>query len=249
VEFRAAAHAITDPAGNEPTETKAAGRGGGDSHRATAAALVEDYLRLCRNPAQDILRWLKETDDSPGVVYLTRPIRRGERDVLVLSQKSTSELEKPGWIRGDTLHEMQVRLDAHRPERIADGLPPRSPARPLGDDQMRSLRPTDHPGGTPTAATFGAAGTDAAGEFATDLAALSATFAARGAAIRRAVRPGDVAALLRALKAEQTLVQRNVLDRWCLTARKAGEQRAPPGFANPKTAESLPTRPSPHQFG
>jgi hypothetical protein len=95
VEFRAAAHAITDPAGNEPTETKAAGRGGGDSHRATAAALVEDYLRLCRNPAQDILRWLKETDDSPGVVYLTRPIRRGERDVLVLSQKAHPNWKSP----------------------------------------------------------------------------------------------------------------------------------------------------------
>ena len=38
----------------------------------------DGYLNLCRNPSADVLRWLKESDDTPGVGMLTRPTTKGD---------------------------------------------------------------------------------------------------------------------------------------------------------------------------
>ena len=153
----------------------------------------------------------------PGVARLTWPTTGELHD----RQRTASKLEDLGRLRSDLLHRLQARMDTHRRERSADGLSARSAAGPFGHDELRSLRTQQGAN-----LTSNQGDRDPGGEFAAELGAVSATFAARMAAVRRSARPADIAALLRALQAQQVVAKRDVLNRWHMAARNASVQQS-----------------------
>jgi hypothetical protein len=121
-----------------------------------------------------------------------------------------------------TLHPMQGGLDTDRkPGGSLDDLPPGSRTGAGGHDQLRSLRAeggSDLAGPPEENTAFGA-------DFSAELGAAGAHYAARMAAARRALRPGEVAAALRALQNERVLAVRFIIDKWAAARRNAAQRR------------------------
>lgn len=220
--FKGAAKAVTAPPMPAPKPRRRR-RGGTDSRSLVGLAIVADYVNLCRNPAGDLMRWLEELDGPPGAVRFIRPTKMGATHEHTRAfRQPRSDLADARGLRRDALHQVRDGLDTNRARGRPDGLSARSHAgarrydglRPLQTLQRRNL--TLAGGRDPHIRDHGPP--DASGVFAAELGAVSAHYAARIAAVRASARPGDVAALLRALKDEQVLAEREVISRWQASA-------------------------------
>jgi hypothetical protein len=184
-------------------------------------ALVEDYVRLCHDPMQDLRRWMAEDKRNKGAGRGVLSImERGEH----AQDLSAAGLAGADRLRGQPLHELQGRMDAHRNGwQGAHSLLARSRAGSSGNGELRPLRAEGRAGlesGQPASAAGEAAGEVIGGE----LAAVSAYYRARIAAARQG-SPADIAALVQALRNEQTLAIRAVVERWQAGARASTERR------------------------
>ncbi len=107
----------------------------------TAKGIVEDYLKLCRNPAKDLRRWMDEDPRFRG-----ERIQRRERFFSTKGEsgdvsKTAVVVAEGGRVRGESLPELRGGLDAHRQGRRAvDDLPARQGAGVVRNDGLRQVR-------------------------------------------------------------------------------------------------------------
>ena len=232
-EFKLVAKQTSEPAAPKPARTKQ--RSGGDKGL-TVSVLVASYLRLCHDPCKDVIRWIEEDKRRPASVSTTAA--QQATDHVETPPRTPPTLEDAGRLCARALHQMQGGLDQDRqPGWSADDLSARSRAGAGGDDQLRSLRAEgrQHLAGDAP---------DGSGEFASELGALDGYFASRRAAIRSSSRPGERAALLRALANEQVVAKRAVMSRWQAARREAHSRRQLPPSEAPMVSGMLPIRPS-----
>ena len=205
-----------------------------------ARKLVDDYLDLCRNPAKDVLRWLKETDDLPGVVT-SRLTTKGDTHVHNQIRRTTPPLDYTRRLCSDPLHSMHHGMDAHRDQwRSAHGVSSRPSAGTRRYDELRSLRAEQRADITDRRGDAGA-GMDVSSE----LAAAGSYFAGRLAAARTACRPGDVAAAIRTLENERVIAMRAIIDRWKMATRDIEHSRKLCGGARRASHQSPTTSRNP----
>ena len=226
--FGSAAHLTTTPHPAPRPQPKKRRGGSSDGRSRVGLAIVEDYVKLCRDPAQDLMRWLQETDNLPGVARFTRPTTMGETHEQTSLWQSRSQLENTGRLCSDSLHGLRDGLDPHRQRRSDYSMLARSTARTSGHDTLRPLQ--THEGRNlsfrdpPKIAQVSTPHSDGCGSA---LGAIDGDFAARRAAILASARPSDIRALLRALADEQTVARRNALDRSRSTAPTAHVSQRP----------------------
>ena len=195
----------------------------------TAAGMVEDYVRLCRDPVRDLKRWIAEDKRSRIRSYepTTRLPSWGEH--VRTEKQQTDAVARAVGIRDKPLHEMRGRLDAPLEKRE---LPDRVSSRPrsgvAGDGGLRSFRAEGGAGLTPAAILSLRADVSAA--FQAEHAGLLNYYAARIEAAKRGASPAAIMAAIRAIADEQTAALRNLADR-----RHAAEA---------KEREKQPTRPA-----
>jgi hypothetical protein len=231
-EFRRTARALAAP------KPKPAGRrrrrGGSDGGRGlTTASIADSYLRLCQDPCKDLRRWVREDKTRGGVSGPIVPPSENHHDET--ESGPTSLVENPRGVRSLALHPVQSRVDANRePRGRIDDLPPRSRTSADGHDQLRSVRAeggSDLGGPSEESTAIG-------GDFSAELGAAGAYYATRMAAARRALRPGEVGAALRALQNERVLAMRAIIDKWAAARRNTAQRRA---AARPKRPAGLQT--------
>ena len=216
-EFRAAAQEVTSPL-PAPSQGRQE-RGSSDRGlELSTASLADSYIGLCHDPCKDIGRWIDEDTRHRRSSFLATPLT-GEGQKNENSTRGASVVAVPAGLRGDTLYEMQSRLDPHGREGLADSLSAGPRTSISGHDQLRSV---SAPRGVDAAhdAEIGA------GEFGAELGAISAHFAERKAAVRASLSPQDAAAALRSLQSEQVLAMRAVVDRWMIASRNASQRRS-----------------------
>ena len=208
-----------------PPPRKATSRGG-DSRSLVGLAIVDGYVKLCRNPAGDIMRWLAEFDGPPGADRLARPTTRGDKhEHTTAFRQPGSDLADTRGLRRHALHHVRDGLDAHRTRRGADRLSARSAASAGRYEGLRSLQAGERGNLVLRGGVSAECSIDFGGAISAELAAVSSHYAARMAAVRRSARPGDVAYLLRALADDQVLAKREVIGRM-RAARRVYEERS-----------------------
>ena len=220
-QFCVAAQKLAEFQHTSAPRPKRRGNRGGGGHRLTTAALADSYLKLCHDPCKDLHRWIAEDKKRPGLRQRAPPPAQETRHEIT-TLRATSFVEDARRLCGRALHQVQGRLDTHGNQgRIVDDLSARSRAGAERHDTLRSLRAE----GRGDLADVRDDASNASGEFASELGALSGYFAARRAAIRRSSNPGDVAAALRALQNEQTLATRAVIEQWMTASRNTAQRR------------------------
>jgi len=242
--FRVAAHSVTTRPAPTPRRGRKARRGGGQgARRFTTGALAGDYLRLCRDPLRDLQRWMDEDlrrgRAGRGAQLITR---RGD-DAAKDTTPAQSYLVNTQGLRGQPLHELQGRLDAHGDDgRHTHGLSARPRAGLAGYDGLQQVR-ADERAGVDLSRATGEAAADTSFTFGDELAAVSSIYAAKIAAVRRTLNPRDIAAAVRALRNEQAGAVRAVMQRWSAAKRAATERRQAKSASAPSAARA-PVRPA-----
>ena len=225
--WRAAARSATDPPGGKPRPRKRT-RSGGDSKSArplTVSGIVADYLALCRNPLQDLQRWIAEDKKRPGGPrrVFQPPTNREGKDV---ADTTKTGLANAHGIRGHPLPKLRGGLDTHRKRgRGSDRVLARSRARFGRYDRLRSLRGEEAAGaggGVTAPRSGGDAGADLS--FRGARAAVAALYAAKIEATRRSLPPREIAAALRALVEERRAAMR-AIDEHHRAAQAAAHER------------------------
>ncbi len=203
--MRAAARSLTQSAPRPTWRKRGKGEADGKSiARNVARELAEDYLKLCQNPARNVLRWLAEDRKRPGRIQIVT--RAGRNDAA--SRRETFK-QAAQWLRRHPLPAMRHGLDAHRQGgRGADNLPP---GQGEGAGQHGRLRPL-------RAAVEGLThrarhGDDLAGRFGAMAEGISAEFRHKLAALRHRLRPWEMAAAIRALQDERHAAMRALRER------------------------------------
>jgi hypothetical protein len=202
--------------------------------------LVEDYLKLCRDPARDLQRWLAEDDKRAGIPERRiQPTIGKEYDHAHAS--TVIIMADAAGLRRDALPQLRSGLDAHRQGgRSGDGLSSQSRAGAGGNDRLRSLRgqgaetgrlASDLDRATPDA--WRAASADGSSiSYEAEAAAISGLFRMKLAGLRRRLRPSEIPAAVRALQDEKRAALRAVKERREIARfgeRQAQKQaRAPP---------------------
>jgi hypothetical protein len=196
-------------------------RGSADGGRGlTTSSLADNYLRLCHDPCKDLKRWIAE--DKARRRASGPIIPPWENHHVQTKNGLTSLMEDARRVRSLTLHSMQGRLDTDRkPRGSPDDLPAGSRAGAVGHDQLRSLRAEGGSDLSGLQADSPAIGAD----FSDELGAISAYYAARMAAARRALKPWEVAAALRTLQNERALAMRAIMAKWAAARRNAAHRR------------------------
>lgn len=214
------------------------GRDGGRG--LTTSSIADNYLRLCHDPCKDLKRWIAEDKARRRV---SRPIIPPWENHHVQTENGlTSVMEDARRLRSNTLHPMQGRLDADRkPRGSVDDLPPGSRAGAVGHDQLRSLRTERGSDLSGLQADSTAIGPD----FSAELGAISAYYAARMAAARRALKPWEVAAALRTLQNERALAIRAIMAKWAAARRNAAQR---PVLARPRRPAGSQSLSSDYRF-
>ena len=228
--FRRAARALAAPKPKPAVRRRR--RGGSDGgRRLTTATIADSYLRLCHDPCKDVRRWIREDKSWGRASGPIIPPSENHHDETKTGPSSL--MEDTRRVRSHTLHSMQGGLDPDRkPGGSLDDLPPGSRTGADGHDQLRSLRAeggSDLAGPSEESTAFGA-------DFSAELGAAGAYYAARMAAARRALRPGEVAAALRALQNERVLAMRAIIAKWAAARRNAAQRRV---AAKPKRPAGL----------
>ena len=117
---------------------------------------------------------------------------------------------------------MPTRLDSHWRESRADGVLARSSSRAIGYDELRSLRAPER-----EHLTGPSESTDTIrGDLGSDLAGISAYYAARIAAAKRSANPAAVRAALMALHNERSLAMRNAIQCWVAASKRRTKRQA-----------------------
>lgn len=219
--FKAAADAATVPAPKPAPSKRSTNRGGTDSRSFSALAIVENYVKLCRDPASDLMAWLREFDACPVVADTIRSTSTKGTNEQTTFRGARSHLENSAGIRGHPLHALRDGLDAYGRTRSAHRLPTGPPTGPFRYDTLRPLQAAEgsHLGSTGPPPTR--APPQARANTASELGAIDAAFAGRRAAILLTARPGDVPALLRALAGEQVVARQAILDRQAASVRSS----------------------------
>ncbi len=106
----------------------------------TAKGIVEDYLKLCRNPAADVMRWIAEDKKFRGSRQTVPPLTKGGQHAAH-TQSTANLVAEANRLCGRSLPELRDGLDADGGggQRV-DGLSARSRAGLGGDDGLRLLR-------------------------------------------------------------------------------------------------------------
>jgi len=206
--MRAAGRNLTQPAPRPTGRRRGKGGAGGKAiTRNVAREIAEDYLRLCQNPARDVLRWLAEDRKRPGRIRITITSRAGRNDAA--SRRETFRKAAHG-LRRDPLPPVRHGLDTYRQGgRGADYLPARQGESAGKYGGLRQVRAAvegltrrasqDH---SRLAARFGAEADGIAAEFRRKLAAL-----------RGRVTPLEMAAAVRVLQDERDAALRALRER------------------------------------
>jgi hypothetical protein len=219
--MRAAARQVTQPA-PRPTGRKRqkGGAGGKAITRSTAREIAEDYLKLCQNPARDVLRWLAEDRKRPaGNTRRITITTRAGRDYAA-SRREGFVSSAHGLCR-QPLPAMRDGLDPHRHGgRRSDNLPsgPRASAGEYG-----GLRPLRAEGEGQLIRRSGTGG-DLAGRFGAMMEGISAEFRRKLAALGAKMMPWERAAAVRALKDERDASMRALRERRAV--QRQGERMA-----------------------
>jgi hypothetical protein len=181
----------------------------------TTRGLAADYLALCRNPLNDIRRWVLETGKTfKGRSPFKPPIRRSAH----AQSPSPSLAVRADGFRVDTLHAMHSRLDPLRGGRQSYRLSSRPRSGPAEYDELRSLRAargetaSSEAGCLPHSATANSVAPSSS--LAAELAAAKGYYASRIAAARQSLSPTEIAAAIQAIQNEQTLASRAIIQRW-----------------------------------
>jgi hypothetical protein len=191
---------------------------------------------------RDLQRWMDE-DKKRGRAGRSAQLitGRGENAAKDTTRAENYLVDAQGLCR-QPLHELQGRMDAHGHEwRRSDGLSARPRAGVAGDDGLRPAR-AEGRAGDGVSRSISDAAPDASFAFRGELAAVSGYYAAKIAAVRRGLKPSDIAAVVRAIQNEQTLAVRAVLDRWGAASRAAIEKRQAKSASFPHEARA-PMRP------
>jgi hypothetical protein len=113
---------------------------GGRTPLSLAAGIVKDYLELCCDPAKDWMRWIAEDKRYKAAAPRGAGAASKAGD-HAHTEGADSSLADPHGIRGNPLHEMQSRMDAHgQRRRGVDGVPLGSRADPNRYDRLRQIR-------------------------------------------------------------------------------------------------------------
>ncbi len=205
--------------------------------RLTTRGLVDDYLTLCRNPMKDLRRWVGETNPTSR----TRSSRTTLASTTPHAQNPSSRLAlRADGFRDHPLHEMRSRLDTAR-HGWSDRHP--LPSRPgAGADGYDRLRPLPAAGGASGAHVSGGEGAEGqvapAASLSSELGAARSYYASRIAVARQSLRPSELAAAIRAIKDQQTLAIRSIIDRWQVYFQNR-KQNTPFGPGRPAGAPPL----------
>jgi hypothetical protein len=225
--FRAAVRAITLPEPPKPKSKRKAGQGKAGGDRFSAAALVENYLELCRDPAKDLLAWVAEDRKRPGGIGRRQPTATR----IGSDHHAEQTLAEADGLRRISLPRLQVRLDAHGAGRGHDALPSRPRAAAAGHDGVQSPRVERSAG---NGIAWRSAGREIAfaDGFGAEAGAIAALFRTKLAGLRRRLRPSEIPVAVRVLQEEKQAALKALRERR-QTAR-AGERlkrrqaRAPP---------------------
>ena len=181
--------------------------------RYAARKLTADYLELCRNPAQNLPRWLAEDKKRGfgGGRQLETTTKRGATHAhSIITQPFFTESDRLG---RESLHHLRHGLDAHRHGgRQTDDLLARSRARADRYEKLRPVRTEGHaPGLTAPGAPSAVSAPDRS--FSGGRAALLAFYGAKIEVLRRSLPPRDVAAAVRAIRDERQAAMRAFAER------------------------------------
>ena len=181
----------------------------------TTRGLAADYLALCRNPLSDIRRWVLES----GKAYQGRSPSNTWRSADAAQSPSPGLGSRTDRLRYNALHEMRGRLDPFRDRRQGCRLSSRPGAGISQYDQLRSFRAqgkrsTRFRSALRTAAASATNSVAPSSSLATELAAAKGYYASRIAAARQSLSRVELAAAIKAIKDEQTLAARAIIQRW-----------------------------------
>jgi hypothetical protein len=161
-------------------------------------------------------------------IQTTTKTGSGDVRVLWLEVRVVTGLPNSGSIRGQTLPDLSE-PDRQEGRKV-------DPSAPPNDATSGHLRSDAGNSGNLPATNGGASEPpDVSPEFKSEMAAIRSQYAARIAAARRNVRPGDLAVAIRALLNEETVALRAVTERWkAATERQKQEKPQRPGVVQRK---------------
>jgi hypothetical protein len=112
--FREAAAETAVPEKEKRRKRKRTGRDGGRVN--VARSIVDSYLKLCRDPRQNIKAWLSQDRYDTAHKILTRDIHHSHDQITI-----PDLADDQGQLHHHALPELRVRLDAPRPQERAIG--------------------------------------------------------------------------------------------------------------------------------
>jgi hypothetical protein len=179
----------------------------------TTRNLAADYLAVCRNPLNDIHRWIVETT---------------KKSSANAGHSSYRPYSRSFGIRTHALHALRGRMDTqpggwHQDRRLS----PRPGTGAAQYDQLRSVRVEGRGGVATPFLQFNAEAQSAAstesGDSASELGAIRGYFNGLIAAARNALSPAEAAAVIRSLRNQKILAMRAARDR--RRAARANQRR------------------------
>jgi hypothetical protein len=153
-------------------------------------------------------------------IQTTTKTGSGDVRALWLEVRVVTGLPNSGSNRGQSSPDLRE-PDRQEGRKVDPSTPPHDGT--SGQTGVRS--DADNSGNLP--ATHGGASEppDVSAEFQSEMAAIRANYAARIAAARRSLRPGDIAVAIRALLNEETAALRAVTERWQAATRRQQQEK------------------------
>lgn len=217
--FKAAARAVLVPEPKPVSKKTAKRRGGGEGCRFSTEWIVADHLGLCRDPYNDLPRWIEFCRKGAFVKDISKATHDNANDRNAVRANAAKFLR-------NTLQELSGRFRANDNQRLnSSHVPDRSTA---GVQEHRQLQQVQRK-------RIGRADSCHSGDRA-EISALYGYYAALIAAARGSLRPAEAASFVRMLQDEQAAAIRNVEDRQQAERknrrkpeRHNNAQRRPPG--------------------
>jgi hypothetical protein len=210
--MRKAGRAVTGrPAKGQGTRRRTK-TGQGDTGGFTAGEIVARFLKLCRDPAQDLMQWMAEDRKRPG--GLGKRVQSTTRRENTHADDRTGQHATGGHgLRRDALPSMRDGVDADRQgRRGADSVLARQRAGAGRYDELLTVRAEAARGGVGSSAGVGES----------EAGGVKGFYAAKIAMLRRSLPKREVAAAVIAARAEMRAALRAIAERraWETAARR-----------------------------
>jgi hypothetical protein len=240
--FKGAARAATEQP-KPAVKLKRRTRRGGGARSLNAGTIAADYLKLCRDPARDIRRWIEEdrrNKKGSGRSLISKT--KGGSDVYSKSRQADA-VARAVRIRQKPLHEVRSGMDTAGERRpLAGRLSAGSRSSVRGDGKLRSLRGEGGTAGLDRSQAVAASSAlmgEVASAFKAERAGLVSFYAARIEAVRRGATPAAIAAAIRALVQERSVALREMANRRHAAERKqSGEKPLRPAATSEKSSST-----------